>query len=393
MSSVNSLRTPKYRRHKGKGLAVVTLGGRDFYLGKYGSAASKEEYRRLVAEYLVSGAPPVEADPQSITVAEVLAAYLRFAKGYYRKGDKTTGEYGLMVDACRFVKPLYSRTVAVDFGPLALKAVRQSMIDAGLKRNTVNRHVGRVCRIFRWAAAEQLIPVSVPQGLAMLAGLRRGRTEAPESEPVRSVEDTTIDATLAHLPPIVADMVLFQRYTGCRPEEACKVRPCDVDRSGDVWHYRPASHKTEHHGRERVVLVGPKAQGVLIRYLARDAAAYCFRPCDSDAKRQANRSAERKTPLSCGNRPGTNRRAKPKRKPGESYSTASYRRAIQRACDAAEVERWSPNRLRHTAATEIRREFGLEAAQVILGHAAVGVTQVYAERDMAKGLEVARRIG
>ena len=55
--------------------------------------------------------------------------------------------------------------------------------------------------------------------------------------------------------------------------------------------------------------------------------------------------------------------------------------------------RWSPNQLRHAAATEIRREFGLEAAQVILGHSQANVTQVYAERDLAKGLEVARQIG
>ena len=55
--------------------------------------------------------------------------------------------------------------------------------------------------------------------------------------------------------------------------------------------------------------------------------------------------------------------------------------------------RWSPNQLRHTAATVIRREFGLEAAQVVLGHSQANVTQVYAERDLAKGLEVARQIG
>ena len=55
--------------------------------------------------------------------------------------------------------------------------------------------------------------------------------------------------------------------------------------------------------------------------------------------------------------------------------------------------RWSPNQLRHTAATEIRRDFGLEAAQIILGHSAADVTQVYAERDLAKGIEVAKRIG
>ena len=56
-------------------------------------------------------------------------------------------------------------------------------------------------------------------------------------------------------------------------------------------------------------------------------------------------------------------------------------------------KRWSPNQLRHTAATRIRKQFGLEAAQVILGHAAADVTQVYAERDADKAREVLRQIG
>jgi len=36
-------RTPKYRRHKATGQAVVTLSGRDFYLGQWQSAKSKRE--------------------------------------------------------------------------------------------------------------------------------------------------------------------------------------------------------------------------------------------------------------------------------------------------------------------------------------------------------------
>jgi hypothetical protein len=31
--------------------------------------------------------------------------------------------------------------------------------------------------------------------------------------------------------------------------------PCDVDTSGPVWAYRPHSHKTQHHGRDRVIFV------------------------------------------------------------------------------------------------------------------------------------------
>jgi site-specific recombinase XerD len=54
---------------------------------------------------------------------------------------------------------------------------------------------------------------------------------------------------------------------------------------------------------------------------------------------------------------------------------------------------WHVNQLRHAAATQIRHEFGLEAAQVILGHAKADVTQVYAERDAALAAEIMRKIG
>ena len=54
------------------------------------------------------------------------------------------------------------------------------------------------------------------------------------------------------------------------------VRPCDLDRSDDVWIYRPESHKTEYHDRDRIILIGPQAQGVLLRYLARDAQSALF---------------------------------------------------------------------------------------------------------------------
>ena len=117
-----------------------------------------------------------------------------------------------------------------------------------------------------------------------MEGLKKGRTKAPEPEPVLPVEDTLVEATLPHLPEIVADMVRFQRLTGCRPGEVCQLRPMDLDRTGDVWTYRPGSHKTEHHGRERVIFIGPKAQAVIRPYLLRDATAYCFSPAESMQK-------------------------------------------------------------------------------------------------------------
>ena len=112
-----------------------------------------------------------------------------------------------------------------------------------------------------------------------------GRTAAREPKPVLPVADDLVDATLPCLPAAVADMVRFQRLTGARPGELCQLRPCDVDRSGEIWEYRPADHKTAYRGRERIVYIGPKAQQVLLPYLLRDAQANCFSPLESEQKR------------------------------------------------------------------------------------------------------------
>jgi len=97
--------------------------------------------------------------------------------------------------------------------------------------------------------------------------------------------------------------------------------------------------------------------------------------------------------LQYGNRPGTNRKRKPKRTPGECYTKDSYRRAIQRACDLAGVPKWHPNQLRHSVGTELRKRYGIEAAQVALGHKDANVTEVYAERDLQKAADIMREVG
>lgn len=384
---------PKYRKHRGSGQAIVTIAGRDHYIGPHGSKASRIEYDRLITEWLAAGRPATATEQDEISVAELIVRFWNHARRRYVKNARPTSEQHLFKMALAPVRELYGQTFAVDFGPLALKAVRTKLVERGCARKTVNDNTRRVVRMFRWGVAEQLVPPMVLQALLAVEGLRKGSGDARETAPIMPVENSIVDAALEHLPAVVADMVRLQRLTGCRPAEVCILRPCDLDRTGDVWTYKPESHKTEHHGRERIIFIGPQAQGVLLRYLARAADTYCFRPCDSEAKRLAEQEANRKTPASCGNCRGSNTKKHPKRKPGLRYTTDSYRRAIHRACDRAGVARWSPNRLRHTAATAIRREFGLEAAQVILGHSQANVTQVYAERDLAKGLEVAAKIG
>jgi len=71
----------------------------------------------------------------------------------------------------------------------------------------------------------------------------------------------------------------------------------------------------------------------------------------------------------------------------------SYGRAIHNACDAAGIKVWSPNQLRHTRATELRKQFGLDAASAVLGHAKVETTQLYAEKNLELAARVALATG
>ena len=208
----------------------------------------------------------------------------------------------------RFLRRSYGSLPVDQFGPLKLSALQNEMIAAGQSRRYINDNIDRIRLAFKWGTANELVPVTINQALATVPGLRKGRSKARETVPVMPVANDTVDATLPHLQEVVADIVRFQRLTGCRPDEACSVRPCDVDTSDDVWLYRPHSHKCEHLGRERVIFVGPQCQDILRKYLLRPDDAYCFSPEDSEKKRRAQQHEARRTPLSYGNRPGTNRK-------------------------------------------------------------------------------------
>ena len=402
---------PGYRKHS-SGQARVTINGRDYYLGPYGTKASKQKYDRIVAEYLASGrSGTFGATRDQITMVLVMNAYRIHAKQYYGLG--ASSEWHRIKLAYKHLKALYAPHIASEFGPTEFKAVRQRMIDAGGSRTFVNAQMKRLLRMMKWAASEEMIPASVYETLRLVPNLKRNRTVARETEPVKPIELSTVKQTIAHMPPVVADMVRVQLLLGCRPAEVCKLTPAMIDRSGDVWVAQLDEHKTVHHERDRNLYIGPQAQEILTPYLLRGEYEHLFRPCDAVRQRREKASAERVTPLSCGNRSGERsgglKGKRARKRPSDAYDTTSYRRAIHYACDRAfppadslegealrkwrSEHRWSPNRLRHTKGTEVRKAFGLEHAQIYLGHAAANVTQIYAERDKEKALEVARKIG
>lgn len=378
---------PRYRKHKASGQAIVEINGRRHYLGPHGTRVSRLEYDRLITEWLSSGrAQSFGVRGEPLSIAEVLLEYLTYAKEYYGGGGRT--EYTNMLQAVKPLQRLYGQRPAAEFDGPRLKAVRQVYVDAGHCRAYVNASTNRVVRVFRWAAGEGLVPAEVPVALSMVPGLRRGRTAAPEGRKVRPVGSQIVATTLPHLSRVLQAMVSLQQLTGMRPNELCMLRPADVERSDEIWEYRPGHHKTEHYDKDRVVYLGPQAQSILRPFLLRAADAFCFSPAEAVEEMRRERAAARRTPLSCGNKSGSNQvRHKPRRKAGERYTPQSYNYAVRRACDKAfpvpaeiaddpqEVKkwrashRWHPNQLRHSLASKVRREFGLDAARTLLGHA------------------------
>ncbi|HJZ93580.1 MAG TPA: site-specific integrase [Gemmataceae bacterium] len=390
---------PSYRRHKQSGQAVVTLNDpmgrrRDVLLGPYGSPESKAEYARVIGEWQVShhALPgPALAD---ITVNELLLRFWGHVEEHYRHPDGTpTTEVENFRYALKPLRELYGHTPAGKFGPLALKAVRQRWVNAELSRRFINQRVGRIKRMFKWAVAEELVPAAAYQALQAVEGLKQGRTAAKDRPAVQPVPAEHIDRVLPFLRPQVRAMIELQRLTGMRPGEVCRIRWGDIDQSGEVWVYRPGRHKTAYRGRPREVLIGPRGQEILGRFEKSDIQAPIFSPREAVQALQRERVEKRVTKYYLSRQRRQTRKAKPKRQPADCYSIESYGYAVARACRKASVPVWYPYRLRHTYGTEVRKEFGLEAAQVLLGHTRADVTQVYAEANRDRGKRIAARIG
>ncbi len=385
-----SLRTPYYRLHKRSGQAVVTLNGRDMYLGKHNTPESRAEYDRLIAEWLLNGR--VLSAKNDLSINEMLVGYIQHCDEYYRRADGTpTSETASICQSLKPLKNLYGYTLANEFGPLKLKVCREAMIDSDLCRNECNKRTRRIVRAFKWASENEIVDSSIWQALKAVDGLRKGRSKARETKPVEPVKDKDVEAVLPHVLPPVAAMIRLQRLTGMRPGEVVAMRTTDLDMTGKVWLYRPSHHKTEHHGHERIIAVGPRSQLVLKDWLRENPDEPLFSPREAMEKKRVVSRANRKTKVQPSQL--NRRKKKPKKQPSEQYTTHSYYYAIRRGCKKESVSNWHPHQLRYTRATELRKEFGIDEARVILGHCSPQMTELYAQLDMEKAIEIIEKVG
>lgn len=359
-------RVPSYRLHKASGQAIVTIAGRDHYLGKHGTEASRRAYDALVGRWIAGGRAAVEEPDRGATVVEVIEAFWTWAQGYYRKDGKPTSQISILRPALASLNQLYGDTPAAEFSPSRLKALRDSWVAEGASRSGANRRTSVVKQCFTWAVEHEMAPGSVSHALRAVRELSYGRTTAPERPKVLPVPRDQIDATMPFLKPREAALVRLQLASGMRPGEACIIRPADIDRSATVWAYKPGRHKTEHRGKDRIVFLGPEARLILEPWLAKakHPGEYLFRG-------------------------GGGTRWDPARPLRES----TYYRAIEKACRKAGVEKWAPNRLRHNAGTNIRARYGIEASRILLGHSSAVTSEIYSEVDEKKAREIIEEVG
>lgn len=392
------MKTPKYRRQlrqgRGRDRAFLQLDGKRIYLGVYDSPESWERYYQLLAERAAGTTPPPDKSGRQVsrdstndlTITELVDRYLDYLEGRVSRPANYHSVLRLLVS-------MYGRKRVVDFGAPDLLTLQSEMLNGSHCRQSwspqyVNKQIGRIKRMFRWAVPRRYSPAIVRHDLDCVDPL------PVERNPVHPVALEQVHAIHPYVSPQVWAIIELQLLTGARPGEIVQMRAIDVDTTQDPWAYQPSKHKNKHRGKERTIWLGSNAQQIVQQFMTnRSVNAPLFSAREAVESFRRARHATRITPLSCGNTPGTNRRETKGRVAKDVYTTESYGNAIRRACRLANIPAWSPNQLRHTFATQIRAEFGIDVASTLLGHSRIETTQIYAERNDSKARDVVKLIG
>lgn len=344
-------------------------------------------------------------DPDAYTVGMLCDDYEKHAKSIYRKNGKPTSHMLQVAPALDALRKTFAAMPVQMVEAPAVARLRDDMIPSkdrhgnpvNLTAGTVNGRLRIIRQAFKWGRMYGKVPAATAYDVSIVGPVKPGRSAARASKDVTPVPEAVLAATLPHMPQTVADMVMVQYWTGMRSGELCTLKPCHIEVEGDVWFYRPTSHKTEHHGKERIVPIGPQAQKILGPYIQRRTfTEYVFLPEDAHRERleqigfadvmayQLSRSTF---------------------KPGRCFRTETYRNKVNYAADRAfdptgerrakrdYSHRWTPHQLRHNAATRYREVAGLEAAQHVLGHEHAATSLRYAARSMETMREAARIAG
>lgn len=377
---------PPIQHHRLSGRARVRWKGKDYYLGPYGSAEAARNYAELLTR-LASGesvdrpTEAVEPRHQGITVAEVVSRWLaEESPRYPAAGRELQGFRYAVRPLIRLYGPLPAAAFCCDH----LERVQLAMAagtwqDAGEQadarrrgyrldwsRNVVNRRIVRLRTIWRWAERKRLAPAGSYAHLCTLPGLKATDARVRHLERRRPATMAEVNAVVKYLPPVGRAMLLCQWWSGARSGEIRKMRGDEVDTSGEVWLYRPGTHKMSHKGQARVVPLGRRAQAVLRPWLQRcEPGGYVFPP----SKRYENGNG--------------------------CYTDWGYAQMVRRAAEKAGLPAgFSAYCARHGAKQRLTRSLGLDAARAVLGQRSLGTTAQYGDAiDEKAAKDAARKLG
>lgn len=354
---------PRPHAHRPSGQERVRYKGTDHYLGPIGSLEAKRAYLALI-ETLEAAGETVPARPApkqgDLSVAEVVAWFLDDADARYSRDGREVKQFEYSVVP---LVDLFGSLPVVRFGVQQLEAVREEMIRRNWNRGVINRRVIRLRTLFRRAETRGKVLAGTWSALRALEPIARNDRRVKNPAPKKAAEWKDLARVCRFCPPVARDLLLVLYWTGARPSELIGLKARDIVRTdsthGEVWTVALAEHKNAWRGQSRVVMIGPKAQRVILRRLASLAPGdYVFAAT-----------------------------------PGKPYESLSFSRAVARACERAGVK-VTPYSMRHSAKARVTRECGLDAARAMLGQASLQSTDKYASgQDERLARDAARKTG
>ena len=379
--------------------AFSWYNGRRIYHGVWGTPEAKKAYDRFIADMLENPTLLLrDGKVGDVLVSELATGFLTAIENQTDYTDLSHFKrvIGFLVD-------IYGELSVNEFSPKKLKEVRKQMVKAGtLCRRMVNSYTARIVRIFAWGVEEELAKTDV-KALREVKNLRKGEPGTRDNAPREDVPDAIIERTLPFMFPTVAAMVQVQRLTGMRPGEVIKMRVGEIDRSRDngLWYYIPESHKTEEHIGKKPIPLGKPEQELIAPYLVgKKPSAAVFSPRTAMEEWKTERRANRKTKIPPSQQERDRKRAEnPTDRVGDFYDSDSYRQAVEYAItkgnkvlpEGETIPDWTPYQLRHTAATAIELEHGLDEAQAQLGHTSANMTKRYSKAQLTQREKLARK--
>lgn len=345
------------------GRAYTTVAGKFVSLGKDGPEA-KQKFATLILSLQqgddLARVQSVHPAPKlSLSINELCIRFVTHAEAEYI--DRVTGKPSAEVDCFKCVtkalRTLFGETVAAEFGPLALRALRQKFIAAGWSRGFINKSCQRLRTIFRWGIGRELLPKDkgILEGLQAVEPLRLGKG-GRETTKRRAIPQASIDAMKERLGKRNRDIVDLLLLTAARPSEILSLTTAIIQNRetiDGVWIVDLQAHKTAHHGHERRLFLSPAAQAILLKYI------------DTANPERRLFPIQRKT----------------------------LGQAVKDASNRAGVPEFTSHWLRHTALSRLRDEAGAEATQQIAGHATLSMTSDYTRASQKAAVAAVRKLG